>query len=76
MVRNFRAVLMVALIFPACANAACSVKEQQTKIARVNALIEENPAQAKALREGLHQSLLLDGEESCVSLDKVIASAK
>ncbi len=71
---RFAAALLFAI--PVTAGAVCTQKQQAAKIAAVNALIEQYPAQAKALREGLHQSLLLDGDESCVSLDKVIAGAK
>jgi uncharacterized protein HemX len=66
--------LLIAM--PTAAGAVCSVQQQQAKIAQINAMIEKNPAQAKTLREGLHQALLLDGDESCAGLDKVIAGAK
>ena len=64
----------LACTLPAGAHAVCTVKDQQTRIDRVNALIaaQTDPARAKSLAEGLHQSLLLEGDEICVTLDRLI----
>jgi hypothetical protein len=80
--RNTSLAVAAGLLFaaPAVTFAACTPKQQEAKINQVNAIIaplaQKDPARAQQVREGLHQALLLDGDEICVSLDKLIEQGK
>ena len=68
--------LAAALWLPLAAHAKCTPKDQQSRIGQVDALAAAHPDRAKQLSAALHQALLLEGDEICVSLDRLIAQTR
>jgi hypothetical protein len=77
-----RSALVAVLFFaiPAIANAACTEKDQEDKVAQLSALMtplaQKDPPRAQKISEGMTDSMMLEGDAACASLDKLIAQAK
>lgn len=81
-IRTIRAAVaaLVFIALPAIANAACTEKDQEDKVAQLSALMtplaQKDPPRAQKISEEMTSAMMLDGDAACVALDKLIAKAK
>ncbi len=77
-----RGALVAAMLFavPAVSHAACTQADQDSKTMTLSNLLlplaQKDAARANTVSEGLTKAMMLDGDEACVALDKLIADAK
>jgi len=78
--RVFPIFATILILAPAVSHAACTEKDQETKVNQLGALLmplmQSDPARAQKISEGMQASMMQDGDAACVSLDKLITSAK